>query len=290
MNGIFRKFVGKPSWCARSCSTTNSPTVRRNVVRKVKTYTTSEIIQKRKQYMAPSPYPLHKYEEPMVIQRGKYQHLWDKYGDIFVDFYGQNLRVSLGYGRPELEPIIYDQMKMLSSCIDSKFSCNENSILLAEDLINKIPEHSSGDEWRIMFTNTGRDALFMANDIINYMGGTKTNNKIVLADETETGLGRTGMSYWNFISRGEEPDIIVIGDGLCNGVASIGAIIQRKSIFDENIPKIHEKYKTASPVACAVARKVLDIIDGSLMINNAMLTGGLLKKIKKDMRYIPKYL
>src|SRR5205814_5282198 len=52
-----------------------------------------------------------------------------------------------------------------------------------------------------------------------------------IADEVQTGFGRTGESFWGIDSYGVRPDAIVCAKGLGNGMA-IGAVVGRTDMVD----------------------------------------------------------
>jgi acetylornithine/succinyldiaminopimelate/putrescine aminotransferase len=86
------------------------------------------------------------------------------------------------------------------------------------------------------------------------------NNILLIMDEVQTGLGRTGR-LWGFEHFGIIPDIIVIGKGLSGGIYPISATVIRKpleSVFHAD-PFIHISTFGGSEAGCRVARRVLQI-------------------------------
>jgi putrescine aminotransferase len=83
---------------------------------------------------------------------------------------------------------------------------------------------------------------------------------LLIADEIQTGLGRTGK-LWGIEHFSVEPDIMVIGKGLSGGVYPISATCFRaelESVFHED-PFIHISTFGGAEVGCPVALKVLEI-------------------------------
>ncbi len=83
---------------------------------------------------------------------------------------------------------------------------------------------------------------------------------MLIADEIQTGLGRTGK-LWAFEHFGIVPDMVVLGKGLGGGVYPIAATVLRKpleSVFHED-PFIHVSTFGGAEVGCIVASRVLQI-------------------------------
>ena len=99
---------------------------------------------------------------------------------------------------------------------------------------------------------------------IEYIQGIKEicdKNKILfIADEVQTGLGRTGK-LWGFEHYNIIPDIVVLGKGLSGSIYPISATVIRKpleSVF-HNDPFIHISTFGGSEIGSIVMRKVLEI-------------------------------
>jgi acetylornithine/succinyldiaminopimelate/putrescine aminotransferase len=83
---------------------------------------------------------------------------------------------------------------------------------------------------------------------------------LLIVDEVQTGLGRTGK-LWGIEHYGVEPDIMVIGKGLSGGIYPISATCFRKeceAVFHAD-PFIHVSTFGGAEVACPLALKVLEI-------------------------------
>jgi putrescine aminotransferase len=86
-----------------------------------------------------------------------------------------------------------------------------------------------------------------------------TLGMLLIIDEVQTGLGRTGK-LWGIEHFGTVPDIIVIGKGLSGGIYPMSATCYRKeyaSFFHQN-PFIHVSTFGGAEVGCPVAAAVLD--------------------------------
>ena len=82
------------------------------------------------------------------------------------------------------------------------------------------------------------------------------NNILLIADEIQSGFGRTGERF-AFSRLGIEPDLILLGKSIAGGVP-LGAVVGRKALMD-NLPKggLGGTY-SGNPIACAAALATLD--------------------------------
>ncbi|HEY9162008.1 MAG TPA: aminotransferase class III-fold pyridoxal phosphate-dependent enzyme [Desulfomonilia bacterium] len=88
----------------------------------------------------------------------------------------------------------------------------------------------------------------------------KKKNSLLIIDEVQTGLGRTGR-LWGIEHFGVSPDIMVIGKGLSGGIYPISATCFTKELqtFFHANPFIHISTFGGAEVGCPVAMKVLEI-------------------------------
>lgn len=106
------------------------------------------------------------------------------------------------------------------------------------------------------------------------------NNILFVADEIQTGLGRTGKL---FACEYEEvkPDILVIGKSLAGGCYAISAVLSPREILGLFKPREHGTTFGANPLACALAREALLVLtEEKLVENSAKLGNYFLEKLK----------
>lgn len=87
------------------------------------------------------------------------------------------------------------------------------------------------------------------------------NNLLLILDEVQTGIGRTGKLFahqYNDIT----PDILTSAKGLANGLP-LGATICSKKVADVIVPGDHGSTFGGNPIAVAVANKVIDLLTNS---------------------------
>jgi len=98
---------------------------------------------------------------------------------------------------------------------------------------------------------------------------------LYIADEVQSGFGRTGDHYWGFEADDVVPDIVVVAKGLGNGFP-IGAVVARQDVAAPMSEKFMFHTYGANPTSCAAARAVLAVIDDEHLQENAKLVGAAL--------------
>jgi acetylornithine/succinyldiaminopimelate/putrescine aminotransferase len=107
---------------------------------------------------------------------------------------------------------------------------------------------------------------------------------LLISDEVQTGLGRTGkmfgFQHWNL-----EPDIITIAKSLSGGYVPCGAIITRRDIYQKTFSRmdrcvVHSSTFGRNNLAMACGLAALEIIDSENLVQNAAKMGArLMEKI-----------
>lgn len=90
---------------------------------------------------------------------------------------------------------------------------------------------------------------------------------ILIADEVQSGVGRTGkwwaIEHWNV-----EPDIVCIAKGIASGMP-LGLMAARQSIMKKWVPGAHGNTYGGNPLACTAALTTLDLVENGMMDNAA---------------------
>ena len=87
----------------------------------------------------------------------------------------------------------------------------------------------------------------------------KRNNVLFMADEIQTGLGRTGKLF-ACEHEGVRPDVMIIGKALSGGFYPVSAVLADKSVLGLFTPGEHGSTFGGNPLAAAVARAALKVI------------------------------
>ena len=100
----------------------------------------------------------------------------------------------------------------------------------------------------------------------------KRNNVLFIADEIQTGLGRTGKLF-ACDHEGVKPDIMIIGKALSGGFYPVSAVLSSEKILGLFKPGDHGSTFGGNPLAAAVARTALRVLTEENMIENAAIMG-----------------
>lgn len=114
---------------------------------------------------------------------------------------------------------------------------------------------------------------------------------LFIADEIQTGLGRTGkflaIEHWNV-----EPDMILLAKALSGGHVPVGALLTRKSIFDKIFNRmdrslVHGSTFGKNDLAMAAGIATLEIMKHEKLVENAAKRGAELRLALQNM--IPEF-
>lgn len=98
---------------------------------------------------------------------------------------------------------------------------------------------------------------------------------LFLADEVQTGWGRTGSHFWGIEAHGVVPDAITFAKGLGNGMA-IGGLVARESLMNCLQANSISTFG-GNPVAMSAGLSVLDYIENHDLQQNAAVRGAELR-------------
>jgi ornithine--oxo-acid transaminase len=80
-----------------------------------------------------------------------------------------------------------------------------------------------------------------------------------MLDEIQTGLGRTGKMF-AFEHESLRPDVLILGKALGGGLLPVSAVVARREVLGVFEPGSHGSTFGGNPLACAVARKAIEIL------------------------------
>jgi ornithine--oxo-acid transaminase len=100
----------------------------------------------------------------------------------------------------------------------------------------------------------------------------RANNVLLIADEIQTGLGRTGKLF-ACQHENVRPDITIIGKALAGGFYPVSAVIADRSILRLFTPGEHGSTFGGNPLAAAVARAAIKVLVEEKMIQNSAILG-----------------
>jgi alanine-glyoxylate transaminase / (R)-3-amino-2-methylpropionate-pyruvate transaminase len=114
-------------------------------------------------------------------------------------------------------------------------------------------------------------------EIVRRYGG------LCIADEVQTGLGRTGAHFWGFENWGVTPDLVTLAKGLGNG-APIGACVTRPEIARTLTKRLHFNTFGGNPISMTQGLATLEVIDRENIQQNARVVGEHLKNRLFDLQ------
>jgi alanine-glyoxylate transaminase/(R)-3-amino-2-methylpropionate-pyruvate transaminase len=142
----------------------------------------------------------------------------------------------------------------------------------------------------VQFGTSGKIAGFIA-ESIQGVGGTvvypdgylkhayahvRAAGGLCVADEVQTGFGRTGTHFWGFETQGVIPDIVTMAKGIGNGCA-LAAVVTTPTVAQALAQRIHFNTFGGNPVVCAQGRAVLEVIEREHLQANSLRVGNYLK-------------
>ncbi len=108
----------------------------------------------------------------------------------------------------------------------------------------------------------------------------RENNVLLILDEIQTGLGRTGAMF-AFEHENVKPDGLILGKGLGGGLLPVSAFLARSDVMDLFAPGTHGSTFGGNPLASRVGYEALCMFeDGALVENSKRLGAQLLNGIK----------
>jgi ornithine--oxo-acid transaminase len=109
----------------------------------------------------------------------------------------------------------------------------------------------------------------------------RENNMLLIADEIQSGLGRTGKLF-AYMHDGITPDVVIAGKALSGGFYPVSAVMSSAEVLGVFRPGDHGSTFGGNPLACAVARAALRVIvDEKLAERSAELGAYALDRLRK---------
>ena len=96
----------------------------------------------------------------------------------------------------------------------------------------------------------------------------KKNNALLIIDEVQSGVGRTG-SLFTYEQYGIKPDILCSAKGMGNGIP-IGAMLTTNKVAQNMVVGMHGSTYGGNPLACAVSKEVFEIISKKTFLKNVL--------------------
>jgi 4-aminobutyrate aminotransferase-like enzyme len=108
-------------------------------------------------------------------------------------------------------------------------------------------------------------------EIVHGAGG------LYIADEVQSGFGRTGTHLWGYQRHGIVPDIVTMGKPMGNGLPIAGLVARQEVLDDFGHKARYFNTFGGNPVCVAAASAVLDVLETEQLPANAAATGAYLR-------------
>jgi len=103
-------------------------------------------------------------------------------------------------------------------------------------------------------------------------------NVLMIVDEVQTGMGRTGKLLATDYEYIEKPDILILGKALSGGMMPVSAVLADDNVMDVITPGTHGSTFGGNPLGCSIAIKSIDILFNEDMIENSSKMGAYLRR------------
>ncbi|KAJ8064050.1 hypothetical protein OCU04_007890 [Sclerotinia nivalis] len=111
----------------------------------------------------------------------------------------------------------------------------------------------------------------------------KKHNVLLICDEIQTGIGRTGRmlcSEWS----GIKPDMVTLGKAISGGMYPVSCVLGSKEIMLTIEPGTHGSTYGGNPLGCAVSIRALEIMEEEKLTERAEKLGHVLRKGLEDLK------
>ncbi len=251
-----------------------------------------KILELRRQHVNPALFTL--YSEPVMLVEGHRQYVWDETGRRYLDLFAGICTVACGHSHPKIVAAVQKQMALLAH--GSTAFLHPNMPRFAEALLAKLPPSLD----RIYFVNSGSEANDLAiqmarlhtgnadvSEPIQGAGGVtmgapnylpevydivRAHGGVCIADEVQTGFGRTGDNFWGFERSGVVPEIVTMAKGIGNGLP-LAAIATTSEIAAALAQRLHINTFGGNPLVSAAGLAVLEVIEEEGLQRNAQVQG-----------------
>lgn len=105
----------------------------------------------------------------------------------------------------------------------------------------------------------------------------KSHNVLLIADEVQTGLGRTGKMLCSDHDE-VKPDLVVLGKALSGGMYPVSAVLGSDQVLGLLKPGEHGSTYGGNPLACAVATAALEVLKNEGMCENSEKMGKVMRE------------
>jgi len=111
----------------------------------------------------------------------------------------------------------------------------------------------------------------------------RENRVLLITDEIQSGLGRTGKLF-AYMHEGIRPDLLIVGKALAGGFYPVSAVLSSDEILGVYKPGDHGSTFGGNPLGCAVARTALRVLVEEHLVERSAELGAYFLTLLKTMR------
>ena len=111
----------------------------------------------------------------------------------------------------------------------------------------------------------------------------RQNRVLLIADEIQSGLGRTGKLF-AYEHEGIRPDVVIVGKALSGGFYPVSAVLSSREIMRVFEPGDHGSTFGGNPLGCAVARAALRVLMQEKLVERSAELGAYFLKLLQKLR------
>jgi ornithine--oxo-acid transaminase len=111
----------------------------------------------------------------------------------------------------------------------------------------------------------------------------RKNRVLLIADEIQSGLGRTGKLF-AYMHEGIRPDMLIVGKALAGGFYPVSAVLSSDEILGVYKPGDHGSTFGGNPLGCAVARTALRVLVEEHLVERSAELGAYFLTLLKTLR------
>jgi ornithine--oxo-acid transaminase len=111
----------------------------------------------------------------------------------------------------------------------------------------------------------------------------RENRVLLMADEIQSGLGRTGKLF-AYMHERIKPDVLIVGKALAGGFYPVSAVLASKEILGVYTPGDHGSTFGGNPLGCAVARTALRVLVDEKLVERSAELGAYFLGLLKTLR------
>ncbi|CAM4754979.1 unnamed protein product [Rotaria magnacalcarata] len=210
--------------------------------------------------------------EHLHVARAERQFIYDTSGKRHMDFFTGIVTVGVGHCHPRLIQAAIQKNEKILACICILFARSyhrQASDRYVEQLEEILDHEVSNKKVAGMFIESiqgyGCSVQYPKHYIKPATGRVQQNGGLYIADEVQSGFGRTETHFWEYQGHGAKPNI-AIASGF-----PFAAVVTRPEIA-KTVGNYFNTYG-GNPIGCAVASAVLDVIKEEKLQENSLQVG-----------------